>query len=59
MLAVFAILASLALLVPFPLTDKANPSDTNFILACMIHDGFVAKSLSARDKREERDSRDV
>ena len=31
MLAVFAILASLALLVPFPLTDKANPSDTSKI----------------------------
>ena len=29
--AVFAILTSLALLVPFPLTDKANPSDTSFI----------------------------
>ena len=31
MLVVFAILASLALLVPFPLTDKANPSDTSFV----------------------------
>ena len=31
MLVVFAILASLALLVPLPLTDKANPSDTSFV----------------------------
>ena len=31
MLAVFAILASLALLVPILLTDKANPSDTSFV----------------------------
>jgi ubiquinol-cytochrome c reductase cytochrome b subunit len=31
MLAVFAVIASLALIVPFPLTDKANPSDTNFV----------------------------
>ncbi|MBU6481415.1 MAG: cytochrome b N-terminal domain-containing protein [Nitrospirae bacterium] len=31
MLAVFVILASLALLVSFPLTDKANPSDTSFV----------------------------
>jgi ubiquinol-cytochrome c reductase cytochrome b subunit len=31
MLAVFAILSCLALLVPFPLTDKANPTDTSFV----------------------------
>ena len=30
-LAVFAILANLALLVPFPLTDKANPSAASFV----------------------------
>ena len=31
MLAVFVIISSLALLVPFPLTDKADPSDTSFV----------------------------
>jgi len=31
MLAVFALLSCLALLVPFPLTDKANPSDSSFV----------------------------
>ena len=31
MLAVFGVLALLAILVPFPLTDKANPSDTSFV----------------------------
>ena len=31
MLAVFTGIASLALLVPFPLTDKADPSDTSFV----------------------------
>ncbi len=31
MVVVFAILAALALTVPFPLTDKANPSDSNFV----------------------------
>ena len=31
MLVVFTILACLALLVPFPLTDKANPSDSSFV----------------------------
>ncbi len=31
MLAVFTVIASLALLVPFPLTDKADPSDTSFV----------------------------
>src|SRR5213593_4327405 len=31
MLGVFVVVAALALLVPFPLTDKANPSDHNFI----------------------------
>jgi len=44
MLAVFAILASLALLVPFPLTDKANPSDTSFVLARMIHEASAASA---------------
>jgi ubiquinol-cytochrome c reductase cytochrome b subunit len=31
MLGVFAVIAALAILVPFPLTDKANPSDTSFV----------------------------
>jgi ubiquinol-cytochrome c reductase cytochrome b subunit len=31
MLGVFGVLAVLAMLVPFPLTDKANPSDTSFV----------------------------
>ena len=31
MLVVFVIMASLAILVPFPLADKANPSDTSFV----------------------------
>jgi ubiquinol-cytochrome c reductase cytochrome b subunit len=31
MLAVFTVISSLALLVPFPLTDKADPSDTSFV----------------------------
>jgi len=31
MLVVFVVISSLALLVPFPLTDKANPSDTSFV----------------------------
>jgi len=31
MLGVFGVLAVLAVLVPFPLTDKANPSDTSFV----------------------------
>lgn len=31
MLGVFAALASLAVLMPFPLADKANPSDTSFV----------------------------
>jgi len=31
MLGVFAVIAMLALAVPFPLSDKANPSDTTFI----------------------------
>jgi ubiquinol-cytochrome c reductase cytochrome b subunit len=31
MLGVFGVLALLAVLVPFPLTDKANPSDTSFV----------------------------
>jgi ubiquinol-cytochrome c reductase cytochrome b subunit len=31
MLFVFVVLAILATLVPFPLTDKANPSDTSFV----------------------------
>ena len=31
MLFVFVVLATLATLVPFPLTDKANPSDTSFV----------------------------
>src|SRR5438105_13688713 len=31
MLGVFLVVVMLALLVPFPLTDKANPSDHNFI----------------------------
>ncbi len=31
MLVVFTVISSLALLVPFPLTDKANPSDTSFV----------------------------
>jgi ubiquinol-cytochrome c reductase cytochrome b subunit len=31
MLAVFAVLVALAVLVPFPLTDRANPSDTSFV----------------------------
>jgi ubiquinol-cytochrome c reductase cytochrome b subunit len=31
MLAVFAVLATLALTVSFPLTDKANPTDTSFV----------------------------
>jgi quinol-cytochrome oxidoreductase complex cytochrome b subunit len=31
MLGVFGLLAVLAVLVPFPLTDKANPSDTSFV----------------------------
>lgn len=31
MLGVFLIIATLALTVPFPLTDKANPSDTSFV----------------------------
>ncbi|MFI5246986.1 MAG: cytochrome b N-terminal domain-containing protein [Nitrospirales bacterium] len=31
MLSVFVVLAILATLVPFPLTDKANPSDTSFV----------------------------
>jgi hypothetical protein len=34
-------------------------ANANATSARMIHDGFVAKSLSARDKREERDLRDV
>jgi len=31
MLGVFIVLAALATLVPFPLTDKADPSDTSFV----------------------------
>jgi len=31
MLGVFGIIALLAILVPFPLADKANPSDTSFV----------------------------
>jgi len=31
MLGVFVVLAGLALTVPFPLTDKADPSDTSFV----------------------------
>lgn len=31
MLVVFAIVAALAMMIPFPLTDKADPSDTTFI----------------------------
>jgi len=31
MLGVFVVLALLAVLVPFPLADKANPSDTSFV----------------------------
>lgn len=31
MLGVFLVIAALALTVPFPLTDKANPSDTSFV----------------------------
>jgi ubiquinol-cytochrome c reductase cytochrome b subunit len=31
MLAVFVIVAALAIAVPFPLTDKADPSDTSFV----------------------------
>lgn len=31
MLGVFAVIATLALMVPFPLTDKADPSDTSFV----------------------------
>jgi ubiquinol-cytochrome c reductase cytochrome b subunit len=31
MLALFAILVVLAIMVPFPLADKANPSDTTFV----------------------------
>ncbi len=31
MLGVFAVIAVMAILVPFPLTDKANPSDTSFV----------------------------
>ena len=31
MLGVFVVLAVLAVLVPFPLADKANPSDTSFV----------------------------
>ena len=31
MLGIFAMLAVLAVLVPFPLADKANPSDTSFV----------------------------
>jgi ubiquinol-cytochrome c reductase cytochrome b subunit len=31
MLGVFVVLALLALVVPFPLADKANPSDTSFV----------------------------
>ncbi|MGH7228328.1 MAG: cytochrome b N-terminal domain-containing protein [Nitrospiraceae bacterium] len=31
MLGVFVVLAALALTVPFPLTDKADPSDTSFV----------------------------
>ena len=31
MLAIFGVLALLAVFVPFPLTDKANPSDTSFV----------------------------
>ncbi|HEU4684226.1 MAG TPA: cytochrome b N-terminal domain-containing protein [Nitrospira sp.] len=31
MLAVFLVIAGLALAVPFPLTDKADPSDTSFV----------------------------
>lgn len=31
MLGVFLMIATLALAVPFPLTDKANPSDTSFV----------------------------
>jgi ubiquinol-cytochrome c reductase cytochrome b subunit len=31
MLGVFLMIAALALTVPFPLTDKANPSDTSFV----------------------------
>lgn len=31
MLGVFGVLMSLAIFVPFPLTDKANPSDTSFV----------------------------
>jgi hypothetical protein len=37
MLAVFTILARLVLLVPFPLTDQANPFNSGFVLAHMIH----------------------
>jgi ubiquinol-cytochrome c reductase cytochrome b subunit len=31
MLGLFVVLAVLAIVVPFPLTDKANPSDTSFV----------------------------
>jgi ubiquinol-cytochrome c reductase cytochrome b subunit len=31
MLVVFTVISALALLVPFPLTDKADPSDTSFV----------------------------
>ena len=31
MLAIFAVVATLAITVPFPLADKANPSDTTFV----------------------------
>jgi len=31
MLGVFAVIAAMAILVPLPLTDKANPSDTSFV----------------------------
>ncbi len=31
MLAIFAVLVVLAMLIPFPLADKANPSDTTFV----------------------------
>ena len=31
MVSVFAVVAAMALLIPFPLTDKANPSDHSFV----------------------------
>jgi len=54
MLAVFAILASLALLVPFPLTGKANPSGTSFILARMIHEASAASADTGCDGQSRR-----